>query len=125
MTIVDTSVIIAFLAGDQEIVELINKYQEEGDIKTTTITEYELLKHKTKLKKNLAEDLLSEMTLLPFDRASAKKSAALYERLRETGKMINENDLLIAGILLSRDDEVMLTRDKKFSALGEANIKII
>ncbi len=67
----------------------------------------------------------SKMALLPLDRASAKKSAVLYERLRETGQMINENDLLIAGISLSRDDEILLTRDKKFSSLGEANIKIV
>ncbi len=65
------------------------------------------------------------MALLPLDRASAKKSTVLYERLRETGQMINENDLLIAGIFLSRDDEILLTRDKKFSSLGEANIKIV
>ena len=38
--------------------------------------------------------------------------------------MINENDLLIAGISLSHE-ETLLTRDRKFSNLAEASIKIV
>ena len=38
--------------------------------------------------------------------------------------MINENDLLIAGISLS-NDEILLTRDQKFNNLSEVSIKIV
>ncbi len=125
MTIIDTSVIIAFLAGDEKIISLLKECQKNGDIKTTTVTEYELLKHKAKLKKDIAQELLSEMTILPFDRTSARKAAMLYEKLKEAGKMVNETDVLIAGISLSNDGEILLTRDKKFSRFGEANIKVV
>jgi tRNA(fMet)-specific endonuclease VapC len=124
MTFIDTSVVIAFLAGDEKVVVLVKEFAEKEDIKTTAITEYELLKHKNALKRQLAEEFLSEITICSFDRASARKSASLYEKLREAGKMINENDLLIAGISLA-NDEVLLTRDQKFSNLGEAGIKIV
>ena len=124
MVFLDTNVIVDFLAGDEQIVSLLNKLAEKEEIKTTTITEYELLKHKNRLKKQLAEDFLSEITIYPFDRAAARKSAFLFLKLKESGKMINENDLLIAGISLA-NDEVLLTRDQKFSNLGEANIKIV
>lgn len=124
MTFLDTSVIIDFLVGDNEIVTLVKEAYQKDDIKTTTINEYELLKHKTELKRGIAEKFLSGVTVYPFDRASAKKAAALYGKLREQGKMINENDLLIAGISLSNDD-MLLTRDRKFSNLGEASIKIV
>jgi tRNA(fMet)-specific endonuclease VapC len=124
MTFLDTSVVIAFLAGDQKVVASIKWFAEKGDIKTTTITEYELLKHKNALKTQLAENFLSEITVCPFDRASAKKAATLYEKLREEGKMINENDLLIAGISLA-NEELLLTRDKKFANLDDEKIKII
>jgi len=124
MVFIDTSVVIAFLAGDEKVVALVKEFAEKEDVKTTTITEYELLKHKTALKRRLAEDFLSEITVCSFDRAAARKAAQLYEKLREAGKMINENDLLIAGISLA-NDEVLLTRDQKFRDLGEVSIKIV
>ena len=124
MTFIDTSVVIAFLAGDEKVVALVKEYAEKGDIKTTTITEYELLKHKNALKKQLAEDFLSEITVCSFDRASARKAASLYENLKEAGKMINENDLLIAGIALANGD-LLVTRDQKFGYIKDAEIKIV
>ena len=124
MTIIDTSVIIAFLAGDEKVVAFIKKLAKKENIKTTAITEYELLKHKNALKKHLAEEFLSEITVCPFDSASARKSASIYEKLRETGKMINENDLLIAGISLA-NNEVLLTRDKNFSNINAEKIQLV
>lgn len=53
MTLIDTSVIIDFIAGEKKIVNLIQELAEAEEIKTTSITEYELLKHKTKLKRQL------------------------------------------------------------------------
>jgi tRNA(fMet)-specific endonuclease VapC len=124
MTFIDTSVIIDFLAGDEKVVSLIKELAGKDEIKTTTITEYELLKHKTELKRQVAERFLSSVTVCSFDRASARKASLLFEKLSKAGKMINENDLLIAGISLS-NDEVLLTRDQKFSNLSEVSIKIV
>ena len=122
--LIDTSVIIDFIAGDERLVSLIEEIANEEEIKTTSITEYELLKHKTKLKRQLAEDFLSELTIYPFDSDAARKAAILFEELKDSGRMINENDLLIAGISLAHD-EVLLTRDRKLASVGKSNIKII
>ncbi len=124
MTFIDTSVIIDFLAGDEKIISIIQTLAKKETIKTTSINEYELLKHKSELKRDIAEKFLSALTIYPFDRVSAKRSAKLFEELSKDGVMINENDLLIAGITLSNDD-VFLTRDKKFSYLKESKIQII
>ena len=124
MTLLDTSVIIDFLAGDQKIVALIQEIIRREDVKTTTITEYELLRHKTKIRKQAAERFLSGVTVYSFDRAAAQRAALLFEELRDSGRMINENDLLIAGISLA-NDELLLTRDKKFGNLDNVNIKIV
>ncbi len=67
---------------------------------------------------------MSAVTVCPLDRASARKAALLFEKLSKTGKMINENDLLIAGISLA-NDEILLTRDQKFNNLSEVSIKIV
>jgi tRNA(fMet)-specific endonuclease VapC len=124
VTLLDTSVIIDFLAGDQKIVALIQEIIRREDVKTTTITEYELLRHKTKIRKQAAERFLSGVTVYSFDRAAAQRAALLFEELRDSGRMINENDLLIAGISLA-NDELLLTRDKKFGNLDNVNIKIV
>jgi predicted nucleic acid-binding protein len=124
VTFLDTSVIIDFLVGDEKIVALVKEIALKDEVKTTTITEYELLRHKTKLRRQAAEKFLSGATVCPFDSASARKAASLFEKLSKAGKMINENDLLIAGISLA-NEEVLLTRDQKFGNINDANIKII
>ena|SRR5208283_2110770 len=124
MTLIDTSVIVDFIAGDKRIVSIIQELSATEEINTTSITEYELLKHKTKLKRQLAEEFLSEITVYPFDEDAAKKAALVFKELQDAGKMINENDLLIAGISLARN-EVLLTRDKKLANVGKDNIRIV
>jgi tRNA(fMet)-specific endonuclease VapC len=124
MTIIDTNVIIDFLMGDKKIVALMGELAKAEKLKTTSITQYELLKHKLKLKRQLAEDFLAELTIYPFDQDAAKQAAKLHQELQDAGKMINENDLLIAGIALA-NDEVLLTQDQNFSNIKSNNIKII
>jgi tRNA(fMet)-specific endonuclease VapC len=124
VTFLDTSVIIDFLYGDRKIVALVKEILDKEDIKTTAITEYELLRHKTKIKKQAAERFLSGATVFPFDSTAAKEAALLFSELQDAGKMVNENDLLIAGISLAHD-EVLLTRDKKLASVGKDNIRLV
>ena len=124
MLFLDTSVTIDFVSGDEKIIALIKELAQKEEIKTATITEYELLKHKIELKRQVAENFLSAIVICLFDRASAGKAALLFEKLSKAGKMINENDLLIAGISLANDD-VLYTRDRKFSMIDDTHIKII
>jgi tRNA(fMet)-specific endonuclease VapC len=124
VTFLDTSVIIDFLAGNQRIVAIVKQILDKEDIKTTTITEYELLRHRTKIKKQAAERFLSGVIVCSFDREAAKKAAMLFEELQDSGRMVNENDLLIAGIALAHD-EVLLTRDQKLAGIGKDKIRTV
>ena len=124
MTFLDTSIIIDFLAGDQGIVALVKEILNKEDVKTTAITEYELLRNRTKIKKQAAERFLSGVIVCSFDRDAAKKAALLFQELRDAGRMVNENDLLIAGIALAHD-EVLLTRDQKLARIGKDKIRTV
>ncbi len=124
MTFLDTSVIIDFLAGDQKIISIVKEILNKEEVKTTTITEYELLRYKNKIGKQAAERFLSGAIVCSFDRDAAKQAAILFEELQDAGKMINENDLLIAGISLSHD-EVLLTRDRKLASIGKDKIRTV
>ena len=124
MTFLDTSVIIDFLAGDQKIISIVKEILNKEEVKTTTITEYELLRYKNKIRKQAAERFLSGAIVCSFDRDAAKKAAVLFEELKDSGRMINENDLLIAGISLSHD-EVLLTRDQELANIGKDKIRTV
>ena len=124
MTFLDTSVIIDFLAGDQKIISIVKEILNKEEVKTTTITEYELLRYKNKIGKQAAERFLSGAIVCSFDSDAAKQAARLFEELQDAGKMINENDLLIAGISLSHD-EVLLTRDRKLASIGKDKIRTV
>jgi tRNA(fMet)-specific endonuclease VapC len=124
VTFLDTSVIIDFLAGDQKIISIVEEILNKEEVKTTTITEYELLRYKNKIGKQAAERFLSGAIVCSFDRDAAKQAARLFEELQEAGKMINENELLIAGISLSHD-EILLTRDQKLASIGKNKIRTV
>lgn len=124
MACLDTSVIIGFLEGDKGIVDLIGSYRDKEGLSTTAVTVYELLKHGDKLKRDLADDLLGDLTVFNLDDTSARASAAIFAGLRDRGKLINENDILIAGIAMANGQR-LVTRDRKFSAIEGGNILIV
>lgn len=125
MVCLDTSILIDYLKGDVGVVNLVTSYAKEGKLSTTTISEYEMLRHPDKLKREAAQELLSGMKVYYFDRTAAERASKIYRDLKIQGKPINENDILIAGIALS-NNEFLLTRDEGFSQIGEKDrIKVI
>lgn len=120
----DTSVIIDYLGGEKRAIALVDSYKLKERICTTTITEYELLRHKDKIKRGLAEDVLDSMQIYTFDRASALEASKIFENLRDLGKMINENDILIAGIAIA-NNELLITRDEGFNHIKNGRILVL
>ncbi|VVB77518.1 tRNA(fMet)-specific endonuclease VapC [uncultured archaeon] len=124
MAILDTSIIIDFLSGDEGIISRVHELARNGKLRTTTITEYELLKHKNELKKDFAKKLLMTLEICPFDRRAATEAALVFAELSKKGKMINENDILIIGIS-SANGDLLVTRDQKFKNITGRDIEII
>jgi tRNA(fMet)-specific endonuclease VapC len=124
MACLDTSVIISILKGDESIRRIIETYKEMGYMTTTVITEYELLKHTDKVKKEIAREFINSIRIYPFDRVAAIEASKIFEKLRHFGKMINENDILIAGIAMA-NNELLITRDKKFNNMNNEKIIVI
>lgn len=125
MVCLDTGILIDYLKGDSGIVELVKSFAEKETISTTTITEYELLRHQDKIKRDLANEFLSSIKIYYFDREAAQESSRIYYNLRSKGTLINENDILIAGISFA-NKELLITRDNDFNAVGEMDkIRVI
>lgn len=124
MVCLDTSIIIEFIRGDKLAMDLIKEYASNEEVCSTTITEYELRKYHTMVGEGLDLSIIDNITLWPFDKSAAKKAAEIFKDLKEKGKMINENDVLIAAIALSKDD-ILVTKDKHFNNIGSGRIIVI
>ena len=57
-------------------------------------------------------ELFSDIRMLPLDDSGILKSAEISAGLYKTGKLIGDNDCLIAGIALSKNVDTIITRNK-------------
>ena len=118
MTIFDTNIVIDYLRGKQQASEIMA--DKHSEIAITVITGYELLKgYRTKKEETTVNELLSRVRIYCMDNKSMRVSGSLYRELKSRGKLKNEADVLIAGIVLA-NNETLITADSDFSELEEA-----
>ncbi|MBS3053076.1 MAG: type II toxin-antitoxin system VapC family toxin [Candidatus Aenigmarchaeota archaeon] len=124
--LIDTDILIDFLRGDKNTVELIKGISAKRLI-TTDINAFELYHgaYKSKNKReNLpeVENLLDSMELISTNRESMKKAAGLISDLDRKGSTIDIADLFIASLCIT-NSAMLLTHNKKhFERMG---IKLI
>ncbi len=122
MIILDTSVVIEYLKGNQKIIEIVDEYSKKSAIGIAYISEYELLKYFDK--KLVIENFIRNITVVYPDHTSAARSAEIYRRLRNSGNLINEHDILIAGIALNNQNK-FITLDSDLTQINDSNIYIV
>jgi tRNA(fMet)-specific endonuclease VapC len=122
LTLIDTSTMVAFLNGTQDVVRKIEELINQGDtITVATITIYELLKGaqlSSRQKENLllVTEAISSVQILDLSNDACLEAARIYCTLNEEGKLIGEFDILIAAIAKT-NGEAILTRDQHFKAV--------
>ena len=112
MTVLDSNFLIDLLKdkpGTSEIADSIE------DPKTTTINVFELYygaNSSAKPEENISKInyMLKSLNVLEFDKMAALKAGAIQARLMNIGKPIDPYDILIAGIVMANNEEI-LTRD--------------
>ncbi len=82
-----------------------------------------MLKYSNKQKKVFSEFIESIKVVYP-DKTSAPRSAEIYRKLKNSGNLLNENDILIAGIAL-RNDNKFITLDLDFNIINDSNITVL
>lgn len=125
MVCLDTDILISFLRGDQEAIDKMSLLREsgEGPLRTTVINAYEMIKG---VKQSASRErnelqvrrLISALELLDLDSEACESGAAIFSHLKNHGTMVNELDILIAGIVLG-NREKLITRDKGFRRMPE------
>jgi tRNA(fMet)-specific endonuclease VapC len=121
MPVLDTNILVSLLKGDERAKEKVSSLTSAGSaIFVTTITAYELLKGasiSSRPEENLAKvrDLLYTIPVLELSTEACEQASKIYKDLRARGKMIGEFDILIAAIVMSRDEEEpLVTKDAHF-----------
>ncbi len=122
MVIFDTSLIVDAARKEKKALDLIESYSDKEQIATTIITKYEMLRGATKKDENFVSELLKKFVTFDFGEDASNEAVKAYQKLSEKGKMINELDIIIAGIAAA-NNQTLITKDKDF--LNFENNKII
>ena len=123
MVVLDTSVVIDALHGNSRVIDAINAYVEDGKLSITVLNQYELqrgLVPQDEEEKERLHEFLSAMVIHGFGEKEIDYSAEIYMKLKERGKLINELDIIIAGIALANKQR-LLTLDRDFRFIKAAS----
>ncbi len=117
MIFIDSDFIIDYLRNDKEAVNIINNQTEE--IATTEINIFEVM-FGICLRKNVSEkqissanEFFSNLEVFPFDEDCGRKAAEILAGLIKEGREIDQNDCLIAAVILKNGFNKILTNNKK------------
>jgi tRNA(fMet)-specific endonuclease VapC len=118
--ILDTDILVALLKGKPDATKAMSVLEEKnGEVTTTIITVYELLKgaySSSKPKENLTkvQNVISNLQVLNLSFQACEEASKIYQDLRQAGRLIGEFDVLIAAIARTYDETIM-TRDGHYS----------
>jgi predicted nucleic acid-binding protein len=124
MVVFDTSLIIDAARKKKYALDLIASYSEKERIATTIITRYEMLRGATEQSLGFVSELLNRFVVLDFVEESVDEMVKVYKHLSEKGKLINELDIIIAGIAAA-NNETLITKDKDFLNLESNKIVVL
>ena len=124
MVIFDTSLVVDVARKKKSALDLIESYSGKEQLATTIITKYEMLRGATKQDVGFVAELLKKFIIFDFDEDSVGEVVRAYQRLSEKGKMINELDIIIAGIA-SANSQTLITKDTDFLNLQSNKIIVL
>jgi tRNA(fMet)-specific endonuclease VapC len=118
--ILDTSACIDYLNGDKDLKKVI--LEQESLIHITSITVYEIGIGLERTKRKISEDrykylykkwleFINGMEIFSLGFKEAEKASKIFDQLESTGVMIDDNDILIGGIMLANGVNKIITKN--------------
>jgi tRNA(fMet)-specific endonuclease VapC len=119
----DTNGLIAYLKDREPGASAVERAVKEYNCYVTAVTVYELLFGVARAQKYIGEDeLLSMMTIVPFDGAAARRAAKLHDILIRRNKDIGIKDVIIAAIFLERSLPLFTLNERHFTRVPNLTI---
>jgi len=125
--LIDTDIFSYYLKGERTVVKQILAYTKHYPIlNLSSITYYEILsglEHKQAAKQiKVFEQVLTKCKIINIDKPSMKLSAIEYGRLKRNGITIGNSDLLIAGVALSHQLNLVTNNTRHFKHINGLNL---
>ena len=117
MIALDTTAIIDIFKGDIQLKKILDGIKEQ--LVTTLINHQEimfgldLMDPAYKKEEDYYDDFFQSITILSNDVESSKKGSEIFWELKRQGKIIGRFDCMIAGILLTKGVQKLITKNKK------------
>lgn len=126
-TLIDTDILSLFLRGNKNVKSKVEEYLNYyPTLNISILSYYEILsglKHRDANKQLESFLKLCEaVSITPVTKESSNKSADIYAQLRKSGQIIDDVDILIAGICLENDYILATNNTRHFSRIGELEI---
>ena len=120
--IIDTDILSMFLRGDKKVESRVAEYLSyHANLSISILTYYEILsglRYKNAHKKlEIFLGLCESLSIIPLTIESSNKSAEIYASLRKGSEMIDDMDILIAGICLENKFVLVTNNTKHFSRI--------
>ncbi len=120
MIVLDTSACIDYLDGNEKLKEII--FEQESIIHITAITVYEINIGLERTKRKISVErykylyrtwmeFISRMEIFPLGIKEAEMASKIYDTLESKGQIIDDNDILIAGIMLTNGIKKIITKN--------------
>ena len=123
IVIADTDVVIDFFSGTEPASTAISDLIRRDKLALTSVTLFELYAGIIG-KKRLAQidDLVSVIPVFSLDKKEAETAAMIYNELKQTGNLIGNQDILIAGICIARDLPLITRNTAHFSRISRLKL---
>ena len=127
-SLLDTSILIAFLKGEKSVVTRVEGYLDYFDgLSLSIITYYEILRGLKYVgnKRELGdfENLMDNSEIITLDREIIKKASDIYVGLKEKGELIGDADILIAASCLLKNMVLVTDDEEHFRRIKELEVE--
>ena len=126
--LIDTDILSYYFKGDPVVVKNFQRYLKNYEtIEISIITYYEIMSGllaKNAFKQlSVFEDFVSENIVVPLSNKSSEISAEIYSSLKTSGRIIDDIDILIAGIAIENDLTLITNNTGHFSRIDGLKMK--
>lgn len=123
LVIADTDVVIDFFSGIEPVASTVTDLILEDALSLTSITVFELytgITGKKRLKQ--IDDLISILPVFSLKKNEAQTVARIYNDLKKIGKLIGNQDILIAAICITHDLHLLTRNTEHFSRISRLKL---
>ena len=126
--LIDTHILTYYFKGDIIVIENFQKYLTQYDIiEISLITYYEIMSgllHKNAHKQlEIFNDFVTENIVIALTEESCKISSEIYSKLRIKGELIDDIDLLIAGVAIENEMTLVTNNENHFGRIPGLKIE--